>query len=297
MTRVVYVNGRYLPYAKATVHVEDRGFQFADAVYEVIEVRSGALIEASRHLGRLVRSLGELGMPMPMTEAALRIILHQTVRRNRVRDGMAYLQVTRGVAPRDFDMPAASTPAGIVCLARDIPKAFREKQAELGIAVVTVPDIRWGRCDIKTTMLLPAVLAKQNARARGAKEAWLVDAEGFVTEAASANAWIVSQDGLLVTRALSATILPGVTRAALIDLVAAEGLVLQERAFTPAEAAAAKEAFVTSATSTVMPVVKIDGAMIGDGSPGPIAQRLRKIFHSAAATSGGSETQRGKPLS
>lgn len=282
MTRIVYVNGRYQPYAQASVHVEDRGFQFADAVYEVIEVRSGALVEVSRHVGRLVRSLGELNMPMPMSEAALRVVLHQTVRRNRVRDGMLYLQVTRGVAPRDFAIPPASTPAGIVCLARNIPKTFRAAQARRGIAVVTLPDSRWSRCDIKTTMLLPAVLAKEAARAQGATEAWLVDREGFVTEAASANAWIVTAEGVLVTRALSPEILPGVTRAALIDALAAEGLGLKERAFTPAEAIAAREAFVTSATATVMPVVRIDGSPVGDGHPGPVAQRLRTLFHTVA---------------
>jgi len=285
LTRIVYVNGRYRPYAHAMVHVEDRGFQLADAVYEVCEVRGGAIVDRDRHLARLVRSLGELQIPMPMTLAALHLVLRQTVRRNRVRDGFVYLQVSRGVAPRDFALPPPDTPVTIVCLARSLAPERVAAQAERGIAVVTVPDIRWRRCDIKTVMLLPAVLAKREAAHKGAKEAWLVDDAGLVTEGASSNAWIVTGEGRVVTAGLSVSILAGVTRATLIDAIAREGLTLEERRFTPAEAASAREAFITSATNTVMPVVSIDGVTIGDGGPGSLTRRMRKIFRQAMALS------------
>ncbi len=285
MTRVVYVNGRYRPYAQAFVHVEDRGFQFADAVYEVCEVKGGAIIDRDRHLARLMRSLGELDMARPMTIGALHLVLRETVRRNRVRDGLVYLQVSRGAAPRDFAFPPPQTPPTVVCLARSLPPERAAAQAQRGIAVVTAPDIRWGRCDIKTVMLLPAVLAKRQAAQKGAKEVWLVDEAGRVTEGASSNAWIITQEGRIVTSALSRSILPGVTRATLIDAIAREGLKLEERHFTLAEVASAREAFITSATNTVMPVVSIDGAAIGDGRPGALTRQMRKIFHEVAVIS------------
>jgi D-alanine transaminase len=285
MTRTVYVNGRYLPYAQAGVHVEDRGFQLADAVYEVVEVRGGRLIDLERHLARLWRSLGALAITEPMSRRALAHVLAETVRRNRVKDGLAYLQVTRGQAARDFLFPAADVPPTVVCLARTQSRAAAEARAESGIAVKTVPDIRWGRSDIKTVMLLPACLAKEAARAEGAREAWLVDADGLVTEGASSNAWIVDPQGRLVTRPTDRAILAGVTRATLRDVLAREGIELIERAFTVTEARGACEAFVTSATNTVMPVVAIDGAPVGDGHPGPIARRLRKVFHEVAVAS------------
>lgn len=285
MTRVVYVNGRYLPYANARVHVEDRGFQFADAVYEVCEVRDGGLVDMERHLQRLQRSLRELGISPPLSEAALRHVLRETIRRNRVSIGFVYMQVSRGVAPRDFALPPADTRPTLVCLARAIPAGRADAQAVQGIAVITAPDIRWGRCDIKTVMLLPAVLAKEAAHQSGAKEAWLVDQDGYVTEGSSSNAWIVTGDGRLVTRELGHSILPGVTRATLIDVLRNEGLQLEARAFTPDEARAAAEAFITSATNTVMPVVSIDGAPIGNGQPGPITLRLRELFRAKAPVS------------
>lgn len=285
LTRVVYVNGRYRPYAQAFVHVEDRGFQFADAVYEVCEVQGGAIVDRDRHLTRLVRSLGELEMAMPMTIAALHHVLRETVRRNRVRNGLVYLQVSRGAAPRDFAFPPPRTPPTVVCLARSLPPERAAAQAERGIAVVTAPDIRWGRCDIKTVMLLPAVLAKREAAQKGAKEVWLVDDAGFVTEGASSNAWIITKDRRIVTSGLSRSILPGVTRATLIDAIAREGLSLEERRFTLAEAAGAGEAFITSATNTVMPVVSIDGSAIGDGRPGPLTRQMRKLFHESTTIS------------
>lgn len=282
MTRIVYVNGRYLPYAEAAVHAEDRGFQFADAVYEVCEVKGGRLIDETRHMARLARSLAELGMREPMARGAWSRVFRETIRRNRVRDGIVYLQVSRGAGPRDFLFPSDDVPPTVVCLARSVLARRLQEAAEAGIAVKTVPDPRWARCDIKTVMLLPASLARQAARAEGAKEAWFVDAEGFVTEGAASNAWIVDKQGRLITRAIDNRILRGVTRTTLIDVLAKEGLELVERPFTVEEARAAREAFITSATNTVMPVVRIDGHAIGNGVPGLLTQRLRSEFHGSA---------------
>jgi D-alanine transaminase len=282
MTRTIYVNGRYLPYAQATVHAEDRGFQFADAVYEVCEVKGGRLVDETRHMGRLARSLSELGMPQPMSAGAWSRVLRETVRRNRVRDGLVYLQVSRGAGPRNFLFPPAGTEPTVVCLARSTSPAHLEAAAEVGIGVKTMPDPRWDRCDIKTVMLLPAALAKEAARAEGAKEAWFFDADGYITEGASSNAWIVDAEGRLVTRHADRAILRGITRTTLIDVLKREGVELVERPFTVAEARAAREAFVTSATNILMPVVRIDGQAVGNGAPGLLTQRLRSEFHSAA---------------
>jgi D-alanine transaminase len=282
MTRIVYVNGRYLPYAEAAVHAEDRGFQFADAVYEVCEVKAGRLVDETRHMGRLDRSLSELGMPQPMSPGAWSRVLRETVRRNRVRDGLVYLQVSRGAGPRNFLFPPAGTLPTVVCLARSVAPAPQEAAAEAGIGVKTMPDPRWDRCDIKTVMLLPAALAKEAARAEGAKEAWFFDRDGFVTEGASSNAWIVDGEGRLITRACDTALLRGITRTTLIDLLKRQGLELVERPFTVAEAKAAREAFITSATNTVMPVVAIDGQPVGNGAPGILTQKLRSEFHTAA---------------
>ncbi len=281
MARIVYVNGRYLPYAEAGVHVEDRGFQFADSVYEVCEVKSGALIDATRHLARLARSLAELKIAVPMSDAALRHVLAEVVRRNRVRDGLVYLQVTRGRAARDFLFPGDADPT-LVALARSIDPVKVATKAETGIAVTSVPDPRWGRCDLKTVMLLPAALAKETAREAGAQEAWFVDEKGFVTEGASSNAWIVRPDGFVVTRPLDHRILGGVTRATLLDLLKAQGVPVEQRPFTIADALAAREAFVTSASATVMPVVTIDSHKVANGRPGALTQRLREKFHELA---------------
>lgn len=285
MTRVVYVNGRYLPYAQAGVHVEDRGFQFADSIYEVCEILDGRLVDEARHMARLARSLGELRIPMPMSEAALGRVMREVVRRNRVRTGLLYLQVSRGAAPRDFPIPAGELSPTLVCLARRVDDAKREARAEAGIAVTTLPDIRWGRCDIKTVMLLPAVLAKEEARRAGSQEAWLVDRDGFVTEGASSNAWIVDRQGTLITRPTGNAILPGVTRRTLLDLLRRENIPLVERPFTVAEAEGAREAFITSASGTVMPVVLINGVAVGDGYPGELTRRLRSNFHQFAELS------------
>jgi D-alanine transaminase len=282
MSRIVYVNGRYLPRREAKVDIEDRGYQFSDGVYEVCEVRGGRLVDESLHLARLRRSLHELRIPMPASEAALGVILRETLRRNRVRDGMLYLQITRGVAPRDHSYLPGMVPS-LVVTARRIDFAQTEKVAAAGIAVITVPDNRWQRVDIKSVSLLPNVLAKQAAREQGAKEAWFVDQNGFVTEGSSTNAWIVSREGKVVTRPADHGILRGVTRTVLLGVIKAQGLELDERPFTVAEAYAAHEAFVTSASQTVMPVVRIDGRPVGSGAPGVLAAALRRDFphHSA----------------
>jgi D-alanine transaminase len=282
MTRTVYVDGRYCPYSEALVHAEDRGFQFGDAVYEVCEVRGGRLIDETRHMQRLARSLTELGIAQPMSAGAWSRVMRETVRRNRVRDGLVYLQVSRGARPRDFLFPPPRVRPTVVCLARNVSLPKLEAGAAQGIAIKTMPDIRWGRCDIKTVMLLPAALAKEAARAEGAKEAWFVDEQGYVTEGASSNAWIVDRNGKLITRQVDNVILRGITRTTLIDLLRRENLELVERPFTVAEAQAAREAFITSATNFVMPVVRIDDKPIGNGAPGLLSLKLRAEYHSAA---------------
>lgn len=282
MSRVIYVNGRYKPYQEAAIHAEDRGFQFGDSVYEVVEVLGGKLIDEARHLDRLQRSLHEIQMAMPMSRAALILVIRETLRRNTVRDGIVYLQVSRGAGPRDFAFPDVTVPPTLVVIARAQSQSKLASLAEVGISVVTLPDIRWGRSDIKTVMLLPACLAKASAKSSGAREAWFIDAEGFITEGASSNAWIVTTGGTLVTRHLDNRILGGVTRAGVKDVAQRDGIAVKERPFTLSEALDAREAFITSATNTVMPVVKIDGRAIGSGRPGPVTQRLRSAFHHVA---------------
>jgi D-alanine transaminase len=285
MSRIAYVNGRYLPHGDAKVAVEDRGYQFADGVYEVCEVRGGHLIDERRHMARLDRSLGELQIARPMSPAALKVVLRETVRRNRVRDGIVYVQVTRGVARRDFPFPAAGIRPSLVVTARSNDRGRLEQMATEGIAVVTVPDMRWQRVDIKSVALLPNVLAKQSAREQGAREAWLTDAQGRITEGASSNAWIVNRDGKLITHPLGHDILPGITRSVVIDVIKAQGLAFEERAFTVEEAYAAREAFITSASQIVLPVVSINGRPVGNGAPGLIATALRRDYHRHAEAS------------
>ncbi len=282
MSRIAYVNGQYVIHADASVHVEDRGYQFADGVYEVCEIRDGHLVDERRHLDRLDRSLRELRIDPPMDRGPLGVVLREVVARNRVRNGLVYLQVTRGVARRDHAFPAAGTPASLVVTARSVNFAASDKGAEVGIKVITVPDNRWERVDIKTVGLLPNVLAKQAAKEAGAKEAWFVDASGHVTEGSSTNAWIVTADGKLVTRSADSGILRGITRTVLFDLAEKEQLRIEERAFTREEAMAAREAFISSATNLVMPVVMIDGKPIGEGTPGPMSRRLRERYHAYA---------------
>ncbi|MGZ3292151.1 MAG: D-amino-acid transaminase [Xanthobacteraceae bacterium] len=285
MSRIAYVNGRYLPQRAATVHIEDRGYQFSDGVYEVCEVRGGCVIDQRRHLARLKRSLGELDIALPMSETALGIIMRECMRRNRVHNGIIYLQITRGVARRDHAFPPPGTHPSVVVTARNIDFAGNERAAAEGLAVITVPDNRWQRVDIKSISLLPNVLAKQAARERGAKEAWFIDGRGQVTEGSSSNAWIVTKGGKVVTRPADNGILRGITRSVLIDVIKAQGLELEERPFTVEEAQGAREAFLTSASQIVMPVVRIDDRPVGNGAPGSVATALRAEFHRHAERS------------
>jgi D-alanine transaminase len=282
MSRFAYVNGLYLRHAEAVVHVEDRGYQFADGVYEVCEIRHGRLIDEKLHMARLERSLKELRIAQPMSLTALGIVMREVVRRNRVREGLVYLQITRGVAPRNHLFPAEGTPPSIVVTAKSAPSSAGDRKAEKGVSVISVPDNRWERVDIKTVSLLPNVLAKQAAKDAGAYEAWFVDKDGLVTEGSSTNAWIVTADGVLVTRPAEQGILRGITRTVLFEVAKDAGYRIEERAFSLEEALAAREAFFTAATAIVMPVVEIDGRPIANGAPGTIATELRRRFHEFA---------------
>jgi D-alanine transaminase len=279
MSRIAYVNGRYVPMRDAMVHVEDRGYQFADGVYEVCEVRGGRLIDERRHLDRLERSLGELRIRMPLSRGALGVILREVVARNRVSYGITYLQITRGVAKREHAFPAGVIAPSLVVTARRLDKARNEALAAKGIAVISVPENRWGRVDIKTVGLLPNVLARQTAIDQGARDAWFVDKAGLVTEASSANAWIVTDTGKLVTRHADHAILHGITRSVVLDAVKEQNVAVEQRAFTLEEAYGAREAFITSASQIVLPVISINGHPIGNGKPGPVAAALRDVFH------------------
>lgn len=275
--RTAYVNGRFVPHAQAGVHIEDRGLQLGDAVYEVFLVQGGRLMDEAGHLDRLERSVGEIAMAMPMGRAALALVMRELVRRNRVRDGFLYLQVTRGAVKRDHPIPAVQPRPTLIMTARPFDLDGALKRQREGIAVATRPDQRWARCDIKTTQLLANLLAKTDVRRDGAYEAWLVDDNGFVTEGASTTAWIVDGDGRVVTRALSNAILPGVTRRVILEAAAEAQLPVVERAFTPDEAKSAREAFISSASGAAVPVVKIDGTAIGDGKPGPLTRRIGEL--------------------
>ncbi len=284
VSRIVYVNGRYLPYAQAAVHAEDRGFQFADAIYEVCQVRGGRLVDEARHMARLAaRSPSSDPAADERGRARPRHARDDQAQPGQGRDRLPASHPRRGPARVRLSRPRTCRAPWSASRGRGArPHAAL---AEQGIAVKTMPDIRWGRCDIKTVMLLPACLAKEAARGEGAREAWLVDKDGFVTEGASSNAWIVSGEGTVITRPIAPDILAGVTRATLFDVLREEKVPFLERPFRVAEALAAREAFITSATNTVMPVVRIDGTPIGDGSPGPITRRLRSKFHQFAAIS------------
>ncbi len=281
MSRLAYVNGRYVPYGEAQVHVEDRGYQFADGIYEVCAVSQGRFVNFDGHMARLTRSLREMAMTAPMSARALELVMKEVVRRNRLRDGMIYLQITRGVARRDHPFPTAPTRPSLVILAKPISPAKLEAEAARGLRVRTMEDLRWGRCDIKSIALLANVLAMQAARDAGGDDAWLVDSAGEVTESTRASAWIVTQDGTLVTRYLDRHILPGITRQTLADIARAAGYSVEERAFTVEEAKAAREAFMTSASSMVKPVVQIDDTAIGNGEPGSIGLELRRLYKEA----------------
>ena len=284
MPRIAYVNGRYVAHADASVHIEDRGYQFADGVYEVCEVARGFIVDMPRHLARLNRSLTELSIDWPVTPGVLPLILREVVRRNHVSTGLVYVQVTRGVASRDFVFPVDAKPS-LVATARKADPAALAKRAETGIKILTVPENRWDRVDIKSTGLLPNVLAKQKAKEAGAQEAWFVDSDGMVTEGGSSNAWIVTKDGVLVTRPAEHGILRGITRTTLFEVAAKLGLKIEERRFSVAEAKAAREAFISSATTIAMPVVAIDGAPVANGHPGSITLSLRDTFFDIAEKS------------
>lgn len=275
--RFAYVNGRYLRFGVAAVHIEDRGLQFGNSVYEVLRIVGGRLLDDNEHLDRLERSLGEIEMAMPMGRAALESVMAEIVRRGGVREGALYLQVTRGVARRDHPIPDEALRPTLILVARPLDTAAIAKRQAEGVAVITRPDERWARRDIKTTQLLPNLLAKTAARRAGAFEVWLVDADGFVTEGASTNAWIVDSEGRAVTRELGRVILPGVTRNFILKAAAAR-IPLVERRFTPAEAIAAREAFYTSTMGGVVPVVTIDGQRIGEGVPGPLTRRIAALY-------------------
>ncbi len=275
MSRIAYVNGQYVNMADAAVHIEDRGYQFADGVYEVIAVVEGNQVDAAPHLDRLDRSLSELSIDPPMTRAAMSNVILEVIRRNRVRNGIVYLQVTRGVARRDHPFPKDARPA-LVITARS--QRLAHAAAEKGVKVITVPESRWARCDIKSVSLLPNILAKQEAREADAYEAWFVEEDGMVTEGSSSNAWIIDADGNLVTRQLSNSILPGITRAAVQRLAEEAQIKIVERSFSVDEAKTAAEAFVTSATSLVTPVVNIDGELLNGGKAGPLGLRLRELY-------------------
>ena len=281
MSRIAYVAGQYLSHRQAAVHIEDRGFQFADGVYEVIAVNGGRLVDEAPHLTRLHRSLAELRIAPPIGDAALKIVIREIVRRNGVNTGIVYLQITRGAAPREHAFPKAAKPTLVVTARRSRPPDPRLGRD--GIAVITIPDIRWQRCDIKSVALVANVLGKQAARERGAYEAWLVDRIGQVTEGTSTNAWIVTADDTVVTRAADTAILNGVTRLAILDIIRREGYRLVERPFTVAEAKAAREAFLTSTTADLLPVVRIDDSPVGEGRPGPLGEKLRAAYFAHAS--------------
>lgn len=277
MPRHAYVNGRYLPHGNAAVHIEDRGYQFADGVYEVVPVYNGILVDEDLHLDRLDRSLSELRIKAPMSRPALKLVSRELMRRNGLTNGFVYMQVTRGVAPRDHKFPKASIKPSLVMTTRQT-KPHSEQLLREGVKVITIPDQRWDRCDIKSISLLPNILGKQAAVEAGAYEAWQVDADGMVTEGTSTNAWIVTADNTVVTRDASHSILNGITRSSLLALIQREGYAVEERPFSLEEAKAAREAFLTSSTSFVLPVTQLDGKPIGNGHPGLLTGKLRQHY-------------------
>lgn len=281
MSRIAYVDGVYQPIDLPGIQVEDRGYQFADGVYEVCAVHLGQLLDEDAHLARLARSLAELSIPAPMSDGALKIVLRETITRNRVSDGIVYMQITRGVARREHGYASGLKPV-LVVTARATDPNRRAAVLEHGISVVTVPDQRWARCDIKSISLLPNVLARQEAVEKGVQEAWQVDTEGLVTEGAATNAWIVDANGVLRTRPADGGILNGIVRQILMSLIGDMDVSFEERAFSVSEALSARECFSTASTLAVFPVVQIDAKKVGDGRPGPISQAIaaRYIQHS-----------------
>ena len=275
MSRIVYVNGAYLPEEAATISIFDRGFVFADGVYEVTAVLQGQILEYEGHIRRLERSLRELDMAMPLAPEALLAVHQELIRRNALTEGLVYLQVTRGAADRDFIYPE-NTPQTVVLFTQAKPLVNTPKAAA-GIRVISTEDIRWARRDIKTVQLVAPCMAKMQAKAAGKDDAWMVE-DGYVTEGTSNNAYIITPEGALVTRNLSNAILPGITRSAVLKLAAENGLPIEERPFTIVEAQNASEAFVTAATTFVCPVVEIDGVALSGEQPGPLTRRLQELY-------------------
>lgn len=280
MSRIAYVNGRYTPLEHAMVHVEDRGYQFADGIYEVCALKNGLMLDEDAHLNRYEHSLAELAITQPMSRAALKLVLRETVRLNRVKNGLVYFQVSRGQAPRDHVYPTNLKPILVVTVRASKAEMVEDLRAK-GIKVVTVPDQRWARCDIKSISLLPNIMARQFAHENEAAEAWQVDAQGFVTEGAATNAWIVDARGDLRTRPQGNDILAGITRKILLKLVEKNKIPFTEKSFTLKEALAAQEAFSTASTLTVFPVVDINGQMIGNGKPGAVSLKLLQAYQAA----------------
>jgi D-alanine transaminase len=278
MSRIAYVNGRYLPQREAAVNIEDRGYQFGDGIYEVVHLYDGRYVDEDLHLARLERSLREIQLPMPMSMAALKMVLREVARRNRVTEGLLYMQVTRGVARRDHAFPSKPVPPALVVTVKRIPP-YPTDIDRWQAAAITMPDLRWARRDIKSVNLLPNVLARQAAKEQGAIEAVLYDeATGQVTEGAATTFWIVDEHGAIRTRHLDHVILPGCTRAALLAELRQLGLAYDERGFTLEDMRRAREAFITSATSFVKPITTIDGKPVGDGKVGPVVRQLFEIF-------------------
>lgn len=290
--RIAYVNGRYERHSEAGVHIEDRGLQFGDAIYEVFSVRGGQLRDEAGHLDRLERSLREIEMTMPMARNALQLVLREVVRRNDLVNGLIYMQVTRGAANRDHPIPDTALKPTLIITARPQNIAEADDKRRHGVAVITAPDERWARRDIKTTQLLPNLLAKTRARRSGAYEAWLVDAEGVISEGSTSNAWIVDAKGRLITRDLSRAILPGVTRQVIMTAARNAQIPVEERSFTREEALSAKEAFISSANGAAVPVIQIDGKPIGDGKAGPLTLRIQALYDRATGSSEGAAEHR-----
>ncbi len=282
MPRIAYVNGRYVAHDDAAVHIEDRGYQFADGVYEVCEIRHGMIVDLTRHLDRLDRSLGELRMKSPMSRRALTQIIREVARRNRVNNGLFYLQVTRGIARRDHVFPSADTTPSLVITAKITDPGVLAAKNEKGLKAITLPDNRWDRVDIKTVGLLPNVMARQAAKEAGAQEAIYIDARGMVTEGAATNVWIVDANGILTTRPAEHGILRGITRTGLLDVTKLLGIQVAEREFSREEMLSAREVFITAATSICFPIVEIDGQTIGNGHPGSVSDKIRSAFFDVA---------------
>ena len=286
MSRIAYVNGKYVRGEDARVSIEDRGYQFADAIYEVCLLIDGVFWDMDGHLARMHRSLEELQITAPMSDASLKVVMHRVASRNRLKDALVYLQISRGAAPRNHAFPKLTVEPSLVVTARPFNIHQNDDTAAAGVEVVTRPDIRWGRVDIKTVGLLPNALAKQAAVEAGCGEAWLVR-DGHVTEGTSSNAWIVRDDGVILTHPKTNEILGGITRETTLKCAADLQIRVCEQKFTVDQAKTASEAFITSATSLVMPVTKIDSVTIGDGKPGPVALRLRDAYKRRALAQAG----------